>query len=166
MKVFSVLLLIAFTNSSVNAQIKLIDSTTFNFNNPKVGDYITVRLLQSFCNRNMYHDPDDRKIIYEHIVPVILKFNKFIFQIESLTDCRASSEYNRLYSQRLADSLRAILISNGIDSNQILAKGMGEDSLLIKKCRCDLGDNRNICSEFEHQLNRRTILRIIGRKEE
>lgn len=140
-----------------------IDSTTFDFNNPRVGDYITIRLVWG-CQP--YFRPGAAKIIEKYFVPVVKKYPSYIYQIEHHTDCRGSNTYNKLLSQRRADSLRTYIIVQGIDSNQIRAKGIGEDSLLIKKCKCDLSDNRNICSEFEHQLNRRTILRIIGKKEE
>lgn len=140
-----------------------IDSTHFNFDAPKKGDYITIRLVWG-CQP--YFLPSAAKTIENYVVPVIEKHPNYIYQIEHHTDCRASDDYNKLLSQRRADTLRAIIISKGIDSNQIIAKGWGEDSLFVKKCKCDLYDNRNICTEFEHQLNRRTILRIVGRKEE
>jgi len=46
--------------------------------------------------------------------------------IEGHTDSRGSDEYNLDLSQRRADAVRFLLVSNGIDSARIQAKGMGE----------------------------------------
>lgn len=124
-----------------------------------MGDYITFRILFEFSLRLR---PDPKQVIDSYIVPVLKQNPKIKFQIEYHIDCRATAEYNRDYSQRVADALRAYIISQGIDSSQIIAKGMGEDDLLLKKCDCDLRDYNYKCTEYEHQLNRRAILRIIS----
>ena len=158
-----ILLLLLVINASVNAQIKEIDSSNFDFKQPKVGDYVTYRPVWG-CTWGLR--PDVTNTLDNFIMSIINSYPFFIFQIENHTDCRGSYDYNKELTQRRSDSLRTYILSKGIDSSQIIAKGMGEDSLLIKKCNCDLYDTKNICTELEHQLNRRTILRIIGRKEE
>lgn len=92
--------------------------------------------------------------------------SNLVFQLESHTDCRASAEYNRDLSQRRADTARKKILPLLTDTSQLPnAVGIGEDNLFIKKCNCELSDYEQKCTEAEHQLNRRTVLRIIGIKE-
>lgn len=163
MKHFLISCLLLFALLPASAQPKMVDSTNYHYNAPQMGDYITFRILFEFSLRLR---PDALQVLDLYIVPVLKQNPKIKFQIEYNTDCRATAEYNRNYSQRVADALRAYIISQGIDSSQIIAKGMGEDDLLLKKCDCDLRDYNYKCTEYEHQLNRRAILRIIGLVEE
>lgn len=103
---------------------------------------------------------DAAKILDDSVVSLLKRFPTVTIELGSHTDCRASHEYNRDLAQRRADSAVAYIISRGIDSARLVAKGYGEDSLYVKKCKCDLSDTRNICTEWEHQLNRRTTVRI------
>lgn len=104
--------------------------------------------------------PDAAKILDDSVVSLLRRFPSVTIELGSHTDCRASADYNRDLAQRRADSAVAYILSKGIDSARLTAKGYGEDSLYIKKCKCELSDTRNICSEFEHQLNRRTTVKI------
>lgn len=104
--------------------------------------------------------PDAAKILDDSVVSLLKRFPSVTIELGSHTDCRASAEYNRDLAQRRADSAVAYILSKGIDSARLTAKGYGEDSLYIKKCKCELSDVKRICSEFEHQLNRRTTVRI------
>lgn len=159
MKNYILSCLLLFALLPANAQPKMVDSTNFHYNAPQMGDYITFRILFEFSLRLR---PDALHVLDLYIVPVLKQNPKIKFQVEYHTDCRATAEYNRDYSQRVADTLRSYIISQGVDSAQIIAKGMGEDDLLIKKCDCDLSDYNYKCTEYEHQLNRRAILRLVG----
>ncbi len=163
MKTILISCLLLFALLPASAQYKVVDSTNYHYNAPQMGDYITFRPLIG-CSRLL--SPDVAHLLTDYIIPVLKQNPEIKFQIEYHTDCRATAEFNRDYSQRVADTLRAYIISQGIDSSQIIAKGMGEDDLLLKKCDCDLSDYKNKCTEYEHQLNRRAILRIIGLVEE
>lgn len=103
---------------------------------------------------------DAAKILDDSVVALLKRFPTVTIELGSHTDCRASAEYNRDLAQRRADSAVAYILSKGIDSARLKAKGYGEDSLFVKKCKCELSDTRNICTEWEHQLNRRTTVRI------
>lgn len=106
--------------------------------------------------------PDAAQILDDSVVAVLLKFPRIKIELGSHTDCRASHEYNDSLSQRRADSAVAYIISRGIDPRRVVAKGYGERQLRVTKCSCDLTDyNNQICSEPEHQLNRRTTVTII-----
>lgn len=107
--------------------------------------------------------PSAAKILDDSVISVMNRFPFITIELGSHTDCRASNEYNNQLSQRRADSAVRYLISRGIDSARLTAKGYGETELRLKKCACDLHDYGNkICSEEEHQLNRRTTVKITG----
>jgi len=104
---------------------------------------------------NIFYDYDksyirkDARPALENLVK-ILKRNPIVIELSSHTDSRGKSEYNQTLSQKRADAAVDYIISRGITTNRITAKGYGE-SKLTNKC----GDGVT-CTEAEHQINRRT----------
>lgn len=76
--------------------------------------------------------------------------------IYSHTDSRGSDKYNLDLSQRRAQSVVNYLISKGIDTLRLTARGFGETRLL-NKCA-----NGVQCTEEEHQINRRTTFKVLS----
>ena len=76
-------------------------------------------------------------------------------EIGSHTDSRQHRKYNKLLSQRRADATMAYLIKRGIAPERLTAKGYGE-SQLVNQCADGI-----ICTEAEHQQNRRSTFVII-----
>lgn len=145
------------------AQSRRTNDSLYNpFNNPKVGDYLTIPILWG-CSEEI--NPDVAKNLDEHVITVMKNFPNLIFRLESHSDCRGDSAYNHDFTQRRADKMMNYLISKQVDTSRIKAIGMGEDNLFLKKCNCELSDYERKCTEAEHQLNRRTVLRIIAIKE-
>ncbi|MDC6353183.1 MULTISPECIES: OmpA family protein [unclassified Robiginitalea] len=92
----------------------------------------------------------------DKLVAVMQEYPSMVIAIESHTDSRGSSVYNRYLSDLRAKSTRAYLIENGIDPSRIQsAKGYGEDRLLND---CD-GSVR--CTSQQHQLNRRSEFIVV-----
>lgn len=78
----------------------------------------------------------------------IMKDNPSLeIELSSHTDQRGSSSYNQVLSEKRAKSARDYLLQRGIEPSRIVAVGYGENRL---KNTC------NICSEADHQENRRT----------
>jgi hypothetical protein len=69
--------------------------------------------------------------------------------------------YNKDLSQRRADSAVAYIVSRGIDKERLVAAGYGE-SQLVNDCECEGKYVKRVCSEEEHQMNRRTTIRLLG----
>lgn len=89
----------------------------------------------------------------ENIVTVMREHPKMIIKIESHTDSRGRDAYNLKLSDRRAKSTRDYIISRGIEYSRIeSATGYGE-SQLVNRCTNEM---RKICSEEEHQQNRRS----------
>ena len=92
----------------------------------------------------------------DKLVAVMQEYPSMVIAIESHTDSRGSSVYNRYLSDRRAKSTRSYLIGQGIDPSRIQsATGYGEDRLLNG---CD-GSVR--CTSQQHQLNRRSEFIIV-----
>jgi len=112
--------------------------------------------------QNIYYDYDKwdiRADAAERLdnVVTLMKDNPGIsVELGSHTDSRGNDEYNQVLSQRRAAAAVAYIVSEGVDSTRITARGYGEFQL-VNRCR-----NGVECSEGEHQQNRRTELRITG----
>jgi len=76
-------------------------------------------------------------------------------ELASHTDSRASDSYNMTLSQNRANAAVEYLVAQGISRDRLIPVGYGERKLL-NKCKDGVP-----CSEEEHQLNRRTEMKII-----
>ncbi len=81
-------------------------------------------------------------------------------ELSSHTDSRGKFDYNMDLSQRRASEAVAYLISRGISSKRMKARGYGE-AMITNGCL----DGKN-CNEEEHQRNRRTEVRVLKFEEE
>jgi outer membrane protein OmpA-like peptidoglycan-associated protein len=112
--------------------------------------------------QNIYYDYDkwdirpDAAPRLDNVVTLMQDNPGLSVELGSHTDSRGNDDYNLLLSQRRAAAAVAYIVSQGIDSLRITARGYGE-SQLANRCR-----NSAECSEAEHQQNRRTELRITG----
>jgi peptidoglycan-associated lipoprotein len=111
----------------------------------------------------------------------LLNINKnLIIELRSHTDSRGSDEYNEELSQRRAQSVVDFLVSRGIDSRRLVAKGYGEkiprilDKDLVRenylfKAGTELNDKfiNNLptdeIKEAAFQLNRRTEFSVLSK---
>ncbi|MBL0912496.1 MAG: OmpA family protein [Bacteroidia bacterium] len=76
-------------------------------------------------------------------------------ELSSHTDSRGSDKSNQSLSQKRAQSCVDYLLSKGVSTSSIIAKGYGE-SQPVNRCK-----NGVECSEEEHQQNRRTEIKIL-----
>lgn len=93
----------------------------------------------------------DAKPILDKIAVYLKEPPLLPVELGAHTDIRGTDEYNMELSAKRADSVVNYLISKGVGSNLISAKGYGKTKLINK------GDN---ISEELHQENRRTTLRF------
>jgi peptidoglycan-associated lipoprotein len=105
---------------------------------------------------NVYYDYDDyairpdAEIALNTVVDFLQKNPEINVELSSHTDERGSATYNRTLSQKRAQAAVDYIVSKGIESERIVAKGHGEDKPLIKNAK----------TEEEHQINRRTEIEI------
>jgi len=115
----------------------------------------SVRLENIHYDLDKYDIRPDARPELDRLVQFLRDNPEVRVELSSHTDSRASHEYNERLSQNRANSARQYVISRGIDPSRVISVGYGETRLLN---RCADGVN---CSEAEHQLNRRTEMKVI-----
>ncbi|GAA4423258.1 OmpA family protein [Pontibacter saemangeumensis] len=106
---------------------------------------------------NIFYDFDkanirpDAAVELDKLVQVLNDNPGISIELSSHTDARGSDIYNQDLSQRRAESAVEYIISKGIDSSRITAKGYGESRPVV----------RNAKTEEEHQRNRRTEFKVV-----
>ncbi len=117
---------------------------------------------KSFQIKNINYDfdkynirPDAAKIL-NGAVAFFTDNPRLELELGSHTDSRGNDEYNLTLSQKRAESAMNYLISRGVDPSRISFKGYGE-SMILNHCK-----NEVPCTDKEHEVNRRTELKIVG----
>ena len=111
--------------------------------------------------KTIYYDynKSDLRIISQkdlnEIVYFMLENPEASVELSSHTDSRGSAGYNYRLSQQRSDHVLDFVLKKGIAPERLVAKGYGEASLANK---CVDGAT---CTEEEHQLNRRTEIKVI-----
>lgn len=96
----------------------------------------------------------DAEIELAKILAAMLKYKELNIHIESHTDSRGNDSYNKILSEKRAQSTLKWLVDNGINTKRLSAKGYGETQH-VNKCSNDIK-----CSKEDHQLNRRSMFII------
>ena len=91
----------------------------------------------------------------QKIIDYMKQFPTVKVQVQSHTDSKASTSYNKNLSERRAKNTVTYLVSNGIDKSRITGKGFGE-SQLTNDC-----ESRGSCPDKRHQENRRSEFIVI-----
>jgi len=116
-----------------------------------------IALEDLFYDLNKWNIRPDAALILDKLARILTDNPDVRIEIGSHTDSRGTAEANLLLSQRRSESVMAYLIKKGIAPSRLVAKGYGE-SQLINKCADGV-----ICTEEEHQENRRTVIEILNK---
>ncbi len=109
---------------------------------------------------NIYYDFDDWAIrpdaepTLNQLATTLARNPNIRIELASHTDCRGRTAYNQTLSQKRAESAVQYLITKGIATDRLTAKGYGESAPAVE-CNCTL------CQEEEHQANRRTTFKVV-----
>jgi peptidoglycan-associated lipoprotein len=112
--------------------------------------------------KNIYYDfnkwdiRNDAMPVLDSLVTVLEAYPIVKIELSSHTDQRGADKYNQVLSERRAKSAADYIISKGIESGRIAAKGYGK-SRLIATC-----PPNEACPESVYQQNRRTEVKITG----
>jgi peptidoglycan-associated lipoprotein len=118
-----------------------------------------------FVMHNIYYDLNksdiraDAAVELDHLVSALNANPNVKIELSSHTDCRADDDYNMWLSEKRAKEATKYLIKHGISKKRVTYKGYGKTRLL-KVCDCGPGGTYS-CSEADHQLNRRTEIKVI-----
>lgn len=120
---------------------------------------------KSFALANVYYETDKydltagSKTVLDTTLLVLLQENPEIkIEIGAHTDDVGSDAYNQNLSQKRAEGVVKYLISKGITSNRLVAKGYGETQPRVPNLKPDGSPD-----PVNRQKNRRTEFRIVGK---
>ena len=113
---------------------------------------------------NIYYDlgnstirPDAARELNK-MVATMSRYPSLVIEIRAHTDSRGDAATNKDLSTRRARAVADHLASKGISRKRMLATGYGE-SMLVNNCTDGI-----ICTENEHQRNRRTEFKVLAIK--
>lgn len=147
------------------SQIENVSTKDFN-RNTTLFVKLEICMEEAECGKavilkNIYYDFDSDKLRPESF-PELNKLVQFLndnsdvkIELYSHTDSRGKDTYNQKLSQGRANSVVEYLTSKKISESRLKGIGFGEAKLLN---RCADGVS---CSETEHQLNRRTEVKVV-----
>lgn len=143
------------SSSSIYTQIEPSDDM-------QLSEFKKVNNITLIDTKSIYFDLDkyiirkDAITELEKVLLIMNKYPKIKVEIRSHTDSRADDKYNSILSNKRAKSAVNWLINRGVNKERMSGRGFGETQL-INKC-----SNGIICSEQEHQLNRRVEFVILN----
>lgn len=134
-------------------------------NNPVTKYEVEIVLDKIFKNKeitldNIYYDFDrwdirrDAEPTLNELANTLLQNPTIRIQMASHTDCVGKASYNQTLSQKRAESAVEYLITKGVESSRLQAKGFGKSSPAID-CLCSR------CTDEERQANRRTTFSVV-----
>lgn len=139
---------------------RLTDTTSRVMQNLILNKHL-LKINDSWMLNNIHYNFDkwniraDAEPILDSLI-TLLRMYPIRVELGSHTDSRGTFEYNDRLSQRRAESVVAYLVEHGIDSSRVTAKGYGK-RFLLNRCV-----DRVPCSERDHQVNRRTEVKVIS----
>lgn len=120
----------------------------------------TMKVDNIYYDLNKYEIRKDAALELDKVVTLLKENPSVIIELGSHTDSRGGSRHNKqLSTNRAKAAVKYITTKGGISNSRITAKGYGE-TVLVNKCVDGVK-----CSEEEHQLNRRTELKVVGFEE-
>lgn len=92
----------------------------------------------------------------DKVLDAVLRFPQLKFKIETHTDSRGSTSYNKKLSQDRSNAIKDYLLKNGLPSSAIVESiGYGEE-MLTNNCT-----NGIYCLDFLHKQNERTLIVVV-----
>jgi len=125
----------------------------------KIEKGMVIELYHIYFDSNSAEVREDAVPDLETFYNLLLMHPSMRGEVMAHTDAKAGFEYNLNLSQERADNVMAYLIGRGINPNRLEAVGYGE-SKLINHCADGI-----VCSEEQHQRNRRVEFRVLDIKE-
>lgn len=137
---------IAFENIGENGDLDL----AIEMDSIRVDEVLTMNIYYEFDKSDIKHASElelDKFIAFMKINPNVK------IEISAHTDEKGTDAYNLNLSRERARNVMDYLLEEGrIDKKRIVSKGYGESMLIVK----------NAQTEEEHQMNRRTEIKILG----
>jgi len=126
-----------------------------NFKGNTIREGAVIELPQIYYDFDQFYIRDDASQELDVVVSLMNQYPTLMIELGSHTDARGTVKYNETLSQNRAEAAVKYIVSKGISSARLVAKGYGE-SQLRNGCA-----NFVDCPEEEHQYNRRTEVRVL-----
>lgn len=110
----------------------------------------------AYKNGSAALDAEARQVINDRLLVLLEEWPNMRFEINAHTTSIGSAASNQQLSERRAQSVADYLVSQGVNRQRLVTKGLGESQL---KNHCADGVN---CSEGEHAVNRRVEFRVLN----
>jgi OOP family OmpA-OmpF porin len=68
----------------------------------------------------------DSRVVLEAVAKDLVKYPRLRIELQGHTDSSGSDAYNLKLSQQRAESVRALLLEQGVAADQVVARGYGE----------------------------------------
>jgi outer membrane protein OmpA-like peptidoglycan-associated protein len=135
------------------------DTVSYDIHLNDVDTSSFVNLDMIFYDFDKYNLRPESKVELEKLVAYMESHPEYTVELSSHTDCRGSYKYNETLSRNRSRSCVNYIIKKGIPKAKIIAEGYGEYKLR-ENCPCE-GKVKSDCTEEQHQLNRRTELKLL-----
>jgi outer membrane protein OmpA-like peptidoglycan-associated protein len=142
------------SNSSMTTNNETtIESYIFNGTHISVNENLELKNI--LYDYNKYNITPAASKDLDRVVEFMNRYSHISIELGSHTDSRGTYENNEILSHQRAQSAKQYLVKQGIDGKRIIYRGYGE-TVLKNECQ-----NNVKCSEEQHQLNRRTEIKVI-----
>ncbi|MDO6471369.1 OmpA family protein [Maribacter sp. 1_MG-2023] len=136
-----------------------IQNTAYNMGLSRMEDLVTQREDKTVLKLNKFYFDKGKSVLnaqveeeLNKVIDAVVRFPQMRLRIQSHTDTRGSTSSNKRLSQQRADVIKNYLLSNGLNSNNIIeATGYGEE-IIVNNCV-----NGAYCLDFLHKQNERTL---------
>lgn len=119
-------------------------------------DKIQIKINPIYFDFDKWNIRPDAALELDNVVAIMKKYSDMVIEIGAHTDARGSDNYNLQLSHKRAASVRAYLVEQGIDNNNVKSVGYGEMQPLNKCVK------EGICSDEEYDINRRCEFVILN----
>jgi outer membrane protein OmpA-like peptidoglycan-associated protein len=116
----------------------------------------SIKIDNIYYDLGKYNIREDAKYELDKLISILNDNAHISIELSSHTDSRGEANTNLTLSQKRAEAAAQYMISEGVATSRIKAKGYGERTL-INNCK----DGVN-CPENNHQENRRTEFKVIS----
>ena len=119
----------------------------------------TAKFKTIYFDLDKYAIRADAETELKKMITIMNDNPNMVIELRAHTDCRETKYYNQVLSDKRAQASVDYIRKGITKPERITGKGFGK-SQLINNCACD-GDVVSLCSEAEHQKNRRTEFIVI-----
>jgi outer membrane protein OmpA-like peptidoglycan-associated protein/tetratricopeptide (TPR) repeat protein len=145
-----------------NGKVKFNDKADLSMEPIKVGTDLgkLIQINPIYFDLGKYDIRPDAALELDKVVAIMNTNPTMKIELGSHTDCRGSKASNMTLSDNRAKASAEYIKSRITDPSRINGKGYGE-SKLVNKCECEGKKESIVCTEQEHQANRRTEFKIV-----